>query len=687
MRCTLLLPLVLLLLPAHTHAQVRPDTTDASAIIEAALEEAEDEAEASAELVEWLTERIRHPLNLNRATTVELARLPGLSALLARRIVRHREEQGAYTSLPELRAVSGLDAATYRAIRPFLTLETDPDDESGASTGWTALSQHLEGRFIQRLTRRLDVGRGYDDDTSRTTYAGSPSRLYTRLHLTTRQQVSLNLTLEKDPGEAFRWEPRTSTYGFDHVTAHAALRDVGRFETLVIGDFSAAFGQGVALSRSFTLTKGRDVVTPVARQGQGLTPYSSTDENHFFRGLGTTVRLPSPLTLSLFGSRRSLDATLASDTTVTRFATSGLHRTLRELEQKDAVQETLLGGAIEARSSRGQIGVVGYRSVLSHPIAPPAEPYRRFDVTGSAFSVVSTYAHAIAGRTSFFGELTRSASSAWGGIGGMQIDASHASAVVAVRHYPSDFASRHGRAFGTQSGPPRNETGTYLGLSLRPARAWRLSGYIDQYRFPWLRFAAPRPSAGYDARLVVEHAPRSWLRYYLQLRTETREDGVSIPAAASALLDGVQPTTRQSARLHGEYTFSSQLRLQARIEFTRALDPATSHSGLLLYQGLRWQARPGLRLDGRWTLFDTAGFPARIYAYEHDLLYTFSVSMLSGRGARQYLLMAFTPLDRLHLEVKYGITRYRNVTSVGSGLDEVPGSRVREVRTQVRWQF
>src|SRR5690606_9709686 len=35
--------------------------------------------------------------------------------------------------------------------------------------------------FLQRMTRRLDLGRAYDSDTTRTTYRGGPSRIYTRL--------------------------------------------------------------------------------------------------------------------------------------------------------------------------------------------------------------------------------------------------------------------------------------------------------------------------------------------------------------------------------------------------------------------------------------------------------------------------------------------------------------------------
>jgi hypothetical protein len=199
----------------------------------------------------------------------------------------------------------------------------------------------------------------------------------------------------------------------------------------------------------------------------------------------------------------------------------------------------------------------------------------------------------------------------------------------------------------------------------------------------------PRPSSGLDARLVVEHDPRPWLGYYLQLQSETREAGADVPGPdGRLLLDGLREETRQSARLHGQYAFSRELRLRTRLELTRfdaADEPAST--GVMLYQDVRWQARPWLLLDGRLAFFDTDGFESRVFAYESDLVYAFSVPAFFGRGQRAYVLARVEPVEGLNLEVKYGVTRFRGVDTVGSGLDTVDGNRVREVRAQVRWRL
>lgn len=55
-------------------------------------------------------------LDLNTATADELARLPGIGAELADRIIAWREENGAFSSVNDLDAVPGIGAGKIAAI-------------------------------------------------------------------------------------------------------------------------------------------------------------------------------------------------------------------------------------------------------------------------------------------------------------------------------------------------------------------------------------------------------------------------------------------------------------------------------------------------------------------------------------------------------------------------------------------
>ena len=56
-------------------------------------------------------------IDLNRATTAELETLPGVGPVLAQRIVDYRTTHGRFTSVDELREVSGIGPAKFAEIR------------------------------------------------------------------------------------------------------------------------------------------------------------------------------------------------------------------------------------------------------------------------------------------------------------------------------------------------------------------------------------------------------------------------------------------------------------------------------------------------------------------------------------------------------------------------------------------
>jgi competence ComEA-like helix-hairpin-helix protein len=62
------------------------------------------------------------PVDVNRADVAQLARLPGVGAALAQRIVEERERRGRFDSAEELRYVLGMGPKKLAAIRRFVTV-------------------------------------------------------------------------------------------------------------------------------------------------------------------------------------------------------------------------------------------------------------------------------------------------------------------------------------------------------------------------------------------------------------------------------------------------------------------------------------------------------------------------------------------------------------------------------------
>jgi hypothetical protein len=91
--------------------------------------------------------------------------------------------------------------------------------------------------------------------------------------------------------------------------------------------------------------------------------------------------------------------------------------------------------------------------------------------------------------------------------------------------------------------------------------------------------------------------------------------------------------------------------------------------------------------ETRLALFETDGFASRVFAYEYDVRGSFSVPAFQDRGERFYVLLRADVRDAWTVEAKYAVTSLRGTDSIGSGLDEVAGDRLREVRLQVRFRI
>ena len=62
-------------------------------------------------------------VNINIATSSELATVNYISLSLGEKIVKYREENGPFEALEDLMKVSGIGRATYERIRDYLTLK------------------------------------------------------------------------------------------------------------------------------------------------------------------------------------------------------------------------------------------------------------------------------------------------------------------------------------------------------------------------------------------------------------------------------------------------------------------------------------------------------------------------------------------------------------------------------------
>ena len=86
-------------------------------------------------------------------------------------------------------------------------------------------------------------------------------------------------------------------------------------------------------------------------------------------------------------------------------------------------------------------------------------------------------------------------------------------------------------------------------------------------------------------------------------------------------------------------------------------------------------------------LFDTDDFNTRQYAYENDVLYSFSIPFFSGSGMRNYIVSRINLTKNIGLWLKYSRTQYFDKKVNGSGNEEVNGNIRSDIKAELRYLF
>lgn len=61
-------------------------------------------------------------VNLNTATVAQLETLPGIGAATAKRIIEHRQKNGAFKKIEELMNIKGIGEKSFLKLKPLVTV-------------------------------------------------------------------------------------------------------------------------------------------------------------------------------------------------------------------------------------------------------------------------------------------------------------------------------------------------------------------------------------------------------------------------------------------------------------------------------------------------------------------------------------------------------------------------------------
>lgn len=625
----------------------------------------------------------KHPVNLNTADADELKQLRIVSDLQIANLIAYRNLFGRLISMYELQAVPAWDVNTIRKLLPFITTATPVSlaEESGKRF------RDGEHSLLLRVTQVLERSDGFDKSTPGTKYIGSPQKILLRYRYTYKNLLQFGLVGDKDAGEQFL--KGSQKKGFDFYSFHLFARKIGIIQSLALGDFSVNMGQGLVQWQGLAFKKSVDVMG-VKRQSAVLRPYSSAGEFYFHRGAGITIR-KGRVEATAFASFRKLSANFVADTVnnedfISSFLTSGYHRTSSENADRNNLTQTVFGGNTIYRSSTWHVGLNGIYYNFSLPVQKREEPYNLYAISGKNwynFSVDYSYTHK---NLHLFGEAAADKNFNKAFINGLLVSVDPRVDISFVqRTISAAYQSINGNAF-TESTYPNNETGFYAGISIRPAIGWRIDAYGDIYKFPWLKYLVDAPSHGKDFLAQLTYTPNKQVEIYSRFRSETKQSNQSDNITVTNFLVSIP---KKNWRTQVSYKVSTALTLRNRIELLWYDNKeANAEKGFLtfldfLYKPLLTPYSAVLRLQ----YFETDSYDSRIYAYENDVLYSYSIPAFYDKGFRYYFTLNYDLGKRISFWLRWAQTIYRDKTAVGSGLDEIKGNKKSEIKLQGRWIF
>ena len=616
---------------------------------------------------ELLCELEQHPLNINRATREQLEELPFLSAQQVESIMAYLWRYGRMESLGELMMISELDYTQRRLLTYFIYIDEQETENDRQQV------PHLRNIAKYGHHELITTGRVpfYERKGDNNGYLGPKYRHWLRYQFTYNEQVKAGIVGAQDAGEPFF--ANKNKKGYDYYSLYVQLRNIGRLESLVVGNYRVSMGMGLVMNNSFSLGK-LAMLQNLGRSAYTLRAHSSRSAGSLF-GAATTIDLGKGLKLTAFASYSPTDATLNKDGTIATILDTDYHRTETEMGKKHNLHLMKTGGSLRYNAHGIRLGVNTLYTYLDKMLKPNTSTlYRRHYPQGSDFLNLSIdYGYATP-QWSLSGETATDRKGHLATINSVSLRLSDVTSLMVLqRFYSYAYTSLDAQSF-SDGGKVQNESGIYLGWAWQPSQAFRLNAYTDYAYFAWARYQVSQSSYSWDNLLQATWQKAGWTlngRYRFRLRQKDGED-------KKTLTNQLEHRGRLGIDYAGPHGLTGRL----QIDGCRVQDGW----GAMVSSSLSY-TRQWLRLNAGIGYFHTDNYDSRLYLYENGPLYTYSMTQFYGEGIRYWLMARAGIGKRLMLTAKIGVTDYFDRTVIGSSYQQVDGSSLTDLDLQVRWKI
>ena len=643
------------------------------------------------EILDKLIYYQEYPLNLNTTTRDSLQQLYLLSDSQIDNILQFRQHKGKFLHINELLWVAGISRSDLENISSFVTVEFSNLDERISTIKHKTLHE-IFGRVRTTLPRQegyTKYTQDYFDKESkyetkrRNRFQGPPLSTLIKYKVKIGTYLQVGATLENDAGEAYAGEYQKEL--FDFVSAHLCLNTTIFIDKIILGDFKVQWGQGLLIWGGFS--GGKSGMTLATEKGQSkISPYTSTDENNFMRGLALSLFKDKALNLEVFASRNNVDAGLIEMDTLSNedilsssLHTTGYHRNINEGQKKDNIKESSLGASLKWNTENFKLGLNSIYYNFDPPLASSTLPYKKFQETGKdRFLVSIDYKTGYRGYY-LFGETAISDAGALATVNGLRKSLASASFNLIYRRYAKDYIARYANAFAEYSNTS-NEEGLYLGAEIVPLRKLKINAYVDWFRFFSPRYRSYLPGSGWEALVETSYEHKK-LKHLLRLKHEQKLENISG-------LDASVERHKMEFRYQLNTELNNNIELRTRFAYSFYYKLDRKENGYMAFQDFIFTSnQENFKLQARAAYFNTPSYESRIYAYENNVLYAYSFPMFMNEGLRIYVNTSWKITPKITAYAKLGMISYFDIDKISSGLSQVNSSTLCDLAFQLRIRF
>lgn len=535
---------------------------------------------------------------------------------------KYIDQQGELITIYELAGIEGFNYLEIQKWIPYLEVKPVKTYKKY----WSHFFKFAKHQILIRNGRVLEFEPDYEEDFPDST-RGSPDHFCFKYQFKANDWFSISFSGEKDKEEFLKWDKKQK--GFDFYSGNIQLVNIGCIKKIVIGDFRAQFGEGLIMGSSYLQGSGINI----RKTGNNLQGVSSMSESSFFRGAALTVGNHRYKGTLFWGHKMELDSIMGNCT----------------------------GGSFQMNFKLLRLG---FHALFLNNIDSTnriSNLYSKYQFNGIQNGNCSFDHKVILGKFLIFGEFGMSLNGGFGFLEGAtyHFDPS-TKMVILFRKYSPLFQSILGNGFSKNSSL-NNESGLYFAIKTSITRNTILELFSDCYQIEWLKYLVEKPTQYLDFGISfqVSLSRTATLDMIYKYRTVYKN-------LKTDYINEIEAFQYNKFKISFKWQALEFLHLKTEFYWNmkRPNEPTfrleNAKNGYLLLQDIQVKLqKPPLSFVTRFALFDCPNYDERIYAYENDLNYCFSIYNHYKKGLRFYLILKYD-LDWLLLQIKFAKTMFDN---------------------------